>query len=305
MDEIISGVQVIKMYAWEVPLAKLIALARKSELKYVKLSNCICGVQITLSIFTMRTAIFCTMFSITFLYGSEQITAAKIFQITVYLWALDYLLLDRFVVGVTEISESVVCFRRLKNFLELDERQKEPCDENAITATVCRATNNVLVSLENVTARWLLSQISSPTQKKSIDKSEESMDTCYTELGPLSAALDDVTADFKRGKLIGIIGPVGAGKSSLLQAILRELPIECGSVQVNGSISYASQEPWIFSETVRQNILFGQEYDKERYEAVVIACALDTDFGQLPEGDQTVVGERGISLSGGQKARVK
>lgn len=120
-----------------------------------------------------------------------------------------------------------------------------------------------------------------------------------------SATLNSLYVDFHEGELIGIIGPIGAGKSSLLQAILRELPIVSGAIHVNGAVSYASQEPWLFVGTVRQNIVFGQAYDRNRYNAVVRACALATDFEQLPDGDQTVVGERGISLSGGQKARVK
>lgn len=122
---------------------------------------------------------------------------------------------------------------------------------------------------------------------------------------PTPATLNDLTAEFEKGKLIGVVGPVGAGKSSLLQAILHELPIESGSIKINGKISYASQEPWVFAGSVRQNILFGQEYEKERYNSVIKACALATDFEQLPDGDRTIIGERGTSLSGGQKARVK
>lgn len=105
--------------------------------------------------------------------------------------------------------------------------------------------------------------------------------------------------------LTGVIGPVGAGKTSFLQALLRELPLESGSISINGSLSYASQEPWVFAGSVRQNILFGEEFDRERYDAVVKTCALVKDFEQLENGDRTIIGERGASLSGGQKARVK
>lgn len=103
---------------------------------------------------------------------------------------------------------------------------------------------------------------------------------------------------------MAIIGPVGSGKSSLIQAILRELPIESGSIDVNGVVSYASQEPWLFSGSVRTNILFGQPMDRKRYNYVCKKCALERDFDQLPFGDKTIVGERGQSLSGGQKARI-
>lgn len=77
-----------------------------------------------------------------------------------------------------------------------------------------------------------------------------------------------------------------------------------GSCNVKGRIAYASQEPWIFSANIRQNILCGSNYDAGRYKKIIKACALDKDFELLPQGDQTAVGERGVSLSGGQKARI-
>lgn len=120
-----------------------------------------------------------------------------------------------------------------------------------------------------------------------------------------SPTLSDINVDFQKGKLIGVVGPVGAGKSSLLQALLRELPLESGSIQVKGNISYAAQEPWVFAGSVRQNILFGLDMDRERYDMVVKACALLKDFEQFESGDKTIIGERGASLSGGQKARIK
>jgi ATP-binding cassette subfamily C (CFTR/MRP) protein 4 len=89
----------------------------------------------------------------------------------------------------------------------------------------------------------------------------------------------------------------------LLQAILRELPLIEGTVEVGGTISYASQEPWMFTGSVRQNILFGEPFERERYNQVVRVCALKRDFQLLPYADRTIVGERGVSLSGGQRAR--
>jgi len=86
--------------------------------------------------------------------------------------------------------------------------------------------------------------------------------------------------------------------------ILGELPLLEGNCKVNGKVAYASQEAWIFSGTINENILCGQEYNEQRYRQVVEAAALERDFTLLPKGDQTLVGERGISLSGGQKARV-
>jgi len=83
-----------------------------------------------------------------------------------------------------------------------------------------------------------------------------------------------------------------------------ELPLLEGTKSVRGKIAYAPQEAWVFSGTVRQNILCGLEYDLKRYKRVVKACALEKDFTLLPNGDETTVGEKGVSLSGGQKARL-
>ena len=76
--------------------------------------------------------------------------------------------------------------------------------------------------------------------------------------------------------LLAVVGPVGAGKSTLLQCLLGELPAVGGSVQVSGSLSYANQEAWVFSGTLRENVLFGQPYKPDLYNVVVEACALDT-----------------------------
>lgn len=105
-------------------------------------------------------------------------------------------------------------------------------------------------------------------------------------------------------QLLAIIGPVGSGKSSLLHVLLQELPLVSGTLLIKGEISYASQEPWLFAGTIRQNILFGQAMDKQRYNTVVKRCALERDFSLLPYGDKTLIGDRGISLSGGQRARI-
>lgn len=113
----------------------------------------------------------------------------------------------------------------------------------------------------------------------------------------------DMNIEIKPGLCV-IVGQVGSGKSTLLNLILGELSLDSGSMDINGTISYASQEPWIFEGSVRSNIVFVEEFDRQRYNTVVELCALDRDFKLLPKGDNTIVGEQGSSLSGGQKARV-
>eukprot|EP00731_Ephydatia_muelleri_P021891 Em0014g482a len=108
----------------------------------------------------------------------------------------------------------------------------------------------------------------------------------------------------KDAPFLAVVGPVGSGKSTLLQCLLGELHPVQGTVEVKGKIAYASQDPWLFTGTLRDNILFGCPFYVDWYDAVLDACALHQDIEQLPNGDLTIVGERGGTLSGGQKARV-
>jgi len=131
-------------------------------------------------------------------------------------------------------------------------------------------------------------------------QSEESKTRETFTLGPL-------TLDLPVGQLAIVTGPTGSGKSSFLCAILGEMDCLEGSVHVDksdGKVAYASQTAWLESATIRENIVFQSEFDQTRYDAVVSACALTQDLAIMPHGDMTEIGERGISLSGGQKARV-
>jgi len=124
--------------------------------------------------------------------------------------------------------------------------------------------------------------------------------------------LSDISCTIEAGSLVAVVGEVGSGKSSLLSAILGEMePIQGSKIYTpqpagggGGYVSYCAQTPWVVNDTVRGNILFGREFDQERYDRVVEACALLDDLIVLPAGDMTEIGERGINLSGGQKARV-
>ncbi|KAG9094212.1 hypothetical protein FS749_012910 [Ceratobasidium sp. UAMH 11750] len=116
--------------------------------------------------------------------------------------------------------------------------------------------------------------------------------------------LKDVNISLPRGQLCAIVGSVGSGKSSLLQGLIGEMRREKGSVAFGGSVGYCPQTAWIQSTTVRENILFGREFDEKRYWDAVRGACLQSDLDMLPSGDLTEVGEKGISLSGGQKQRI-
>ncbi|CAI9767155.1 unnamed protein product [Fraxinus pennsylvanica] len=117
--------------------------------------------------------------------------------------------------------------------------------------------------------------------------------------------LRNITLEVRPGRKIAVCGPVGAGKSSLLSAILGEIPKRSGIVNVFGSVAYVSQASWIQSGTIRDNILFGKPMDKTKYEEAIRVSALDKDIDSFDYGDLTEIGQRGLNLSGGQKQRVQ
>lgn len=243
-------------------------------------------------------------------------------MISAYFNIVSQTMSQMFVRGVAEIAEALVAFRRLQNFLEYEEKEGE--DLRVILGLNPEVTDekpkppepklleNEAVVIKDLTARWIpLSKLENKVLEhekaalkngKPANNGKPGDDDNNTWKLP---TLHNINVNIKKGSLIGIVGHVGSGKTSFLQALLRELPQETGSIAICGSVSYASQEPWVFAGSARQNILFGQELERERYDGVVKACSLLKDFDQFEFADQTLIGERGTSLSGGQKARIK
>ena len=108
----------------------------------------------------------------------------------------------------------------------------------------------------------------------------------------------------KKGQFVALIGEFGSGKTSILSAILGEMNCLKGSVTVNGTVAYADQNPWILNDTVKNNILFGEAFNQNKYQNALYYSRLETDLTLLTKGDATVIGERGSTLSGGQRARI-
>ncbi|KAK7026477.1 Canalicular multispecific organic anion transporter 1 [Halocaridina rubra] len=116
--------------------------------------------------------------------------------------------------------------------------------------------------------------------------------------------LKNVDISVGHGNLVAVVGSVGSGKSSLISSILGEMQNEAGRVVVNGNVAYVSQQAWLQNATLKDNIIWGEPFNKKRYENVLEACALKPDLEMLPGGDLTEIGEKGINLSGGQKQRI-
>ncbi|KAJ9591423.1 hypothetical protein L9F63_002029, partial [Diploptera punctata] len=257
MNEIIVGIQVIKMYAWEKPFAHLVALARKREIRAVRSACYVRGSLLSFQKFSAKIAIFVSI--VTYAAVGNNITAEKMFVVIGYINILIKAMTDYLPRAVAQLSEVCVSIQRIQKFLlyeevaettklsisggtsNIDRKEKElvmNCEsmENNIenldatkSKIVENDKNKIGIKVINVTAKW------------SEDLNEN--------------ALTDVRLDVKPGGLAAVIGPVGSGKTSLLLAILKELPLISGSILVGGTISYASQEAWLFTGSVRQNIL--------------------------------------------------
>lgn len=327
MDEVVSGIQVIKLYAWEIPFKKLVHAARDKELRIIRNSSYVRALYMTFMLFTTRSALFFTMMA-TVMFG-EELSASKVFVISLYYGIMAMVMSQMFVRGIAEIAECLVSMKRLQNFLEREEQDSIETNKSKLMKEFKRNGDineheklingdthippNVILSLKNVSCRWKTVEESIKSQEKvkkaktrspAIPKLSSNVDK-FDEDDELKLTLNNISLEVNHGVLVGIVGHVGSGKSSLLQAILRELPTESGSLLLRGSVSFASQDAWVFSGSIRQNILFGHtEFDKQRYNEVVDACALKKDFEMFEFGDETIIGERGSSLSGGQKARV-
>lgn len=133
---------------------------------------------------------------------------------------------------------------------------------------------------------------------------DEKIDSLSTEAFRSRECLQNITIKLDPGDLLIITGPIGCGKSSFLLALLGEIKMNTGNMAINGRMSYASEIPWLISGSVKDNILMDRDYDEERYKKVIKTCALTKDLEMFKNSDETLVGDRGTTLSGGQKTRI-
>lgn len=272
--EIVSMMKSIKLYSWGAAfMNKLNYVRNEQELKTLRKI----GAAQAVANFTWSTTPFlvsCITFTVFVLTHDTPLTTDIIFP-ALTLFNLLSFPLAVFPMVISSIVEATVAVGRLTDYLTSEEVQP-----NALTIKpAVEEIGEETVSIIDATFSW--------------NRHDESKNV-----------LKDVTFSASKGELSCIVGRVGSGKSSFLQSILGDLYKVKGNVTVHGNVAYVAQQTWIMNATVKENIVFGYRYDSNFYEKTIKACALLDDLNVLPDGDETVVGERGISLSGGQKARV-
>ncbi|KAH0624906.1 hypothetical protein JD844_032807, partial [Phrynosoma platyrhinos] len=268
LNEILHGIKILKLYAWEPSYQRKIVEIREREIDVLKST----GYLTTFSMLTLTCIPFMVSlatFGVYFLLDEENIlTAAKVFT-SISLFNILRLPLFDLPTVISSIAQTKVSLSRLEDFLSSEDLDPQNINTDCAGDHAVRFVNASF---------------------------------CWEKTG--ASTLNKLNLEIPEGSLVGIVGQVGAGKSSLLSAILGEMEKTEGIAQRKGSVAYVSQQAWIQNATLQENILFGSELNQLRYERVLEACALLPDLDQLPIGDQTEIGERGVNISGGQKQRV-
>ncbi|CAK4100430.1 unnamed protein product [Aphanomyces euteiches] len=279
-NEILQGVRVVKLYAWESFLEDQLAAIREQELillkkfLYARVVN-----TVALSIAPTLSLALCL---VVYIALGNNLTPSLAFTTLAYMNVARFPCIV-FATAILFASEALASCRRIGDFLLADEID----DTKRI-----EAGDAAVIEIQDGNFSWHVGP-------NNCQENGENVDSAATPV-----TLNNINLSIKPKSLTIIVGAVGSGKSSLISAILGEIHQVSGSRRVAGRISYVCQEAWIQHASVKDNILFADEYDQARYDRVLSACQLKPDLAILPEGDATEIGERGINLSGGQKARV-
>lgn len=275
MTEILNNMKAIKLYAWGSAFMEKLSHVR-NDLELNNLRKI--GAAQSFATFTWSSTPFfvsCATFAVFVLVEKDTPLTTDLVFPALTLFNLLTFPLTILPMVITSVIEASVAVRRLTEFFTADELQE---DAVRLIDEPPSQPGEPCVSIRDATFTW--------------DKNQD------------KNVLENINFTANKGELTCIVGRVGAGKSSMLQAILGDLWKIQGEVVVRGRIAYAAQSAWIMNASVKENIIFGHRWDPHFYNQTINACALVDDFRQLPDGDQTEVGERGISLSGGQKARL-
>lgn len=290
VTEAVGALRIIKMFGWEDRIKKRIAGKREDELaltwkrRLMDLLNLF--VNMFLPVLTMTVT-----FAAYTLIQKQPLTAATVFTSMVIFENLKGVL-GLVIFMVSSYITSGVSLNRINKFLNESEMIDEYSQGSRATfqsPDQIEAEANGLIRLKDATFAW-------------------GEDSGNDNIVNFRLHVPDVT--FAKGKINLITGPTGSGKSSLLKALTGELHFEPQNEYAffnlprDGGVSFAAQESWCMSDSIRDNILFGAPYDETRYRQVVHDCALETDLKLFDDGDRTEIGEKGLTLSGGQKARV-
>ncbi|KAI0650859.1 multidrug resistance-associated ABC transporter [Trametes meyenii] len=296
VTETMSVIRMIKLFGWEPRVADQLAKRREDELKYIRQYKILELVNGNINYVIPVVTMVATFVTYTIIMGKE-LSASRVFSsMSVFDVMRDQL--HTVFALMPSMIQAKVSLDRISEFLYKTEMLDEFSDKDATSAELVvppRTAESDIIGIRAAAFTWSNENDGSLTP------------------GPnrhnFTLRIEDEVI-FKRGQVNLIVGPTGSGKTSLLMALLGELhyiptgPDSFVNLPRAGGVAYAAQESWVQNETIRDNILFGAPYDEERYNKVIYQCALKRDLTLFEAGDKTEVGEKGLTLSGGQKARI-
>ncbi|XP_053813142.1 ATP-binding cassette sub-family C member 6 isoform X1 [Vidua chalybeata] len=269
-NEILSNIKVIKLYGWEKTFMEKVLGIRKQELQALKRSQILFSASLV-SFHSSTFLITFVMFAVYTLVDNTHVLDAEKAFVSLTLINILNTAHSFLPFSINAAVQAKVSLNRLAAFLNLEELNPESSSRN--TSGCVQAS----ITIRNGTFCW----------------SKET-----------SPCLRSIDLSVPQGSLLAVVGQVGAGKSSLLAAVLGELEATDGCVTMKDTAAYVPQQAWVLNASVEDNILFGKEMDETWFNRVTEACALHPDLETFPAGQKSEIGEKGINLSGGQKQRV-
>jgi len=282
-SNIIQGIRIIKFYTWEVAFQKLVTALRISEVSTIWKKALLKLLMMTLLVSGQGVVLLFTFYAYLELGGELEVS--RVFTSVSILMTAHYYTTGLVSTGMIIRGMYSSVSERTTKALTLPNKEK----------VVKQEKRNASVRLLEVSAGW--------ENMQKVD-SLSANGGLITSSACRCTSIIDMSFYLEPGELCAVVGPVGSGKSSLLYTIMGETFIGSGELTVGGSVAFVEQEPWIITGTIRDNICVGQEYQEQLYEGVVEACGLVEDLESMQHGDLTLVGEKGNTLSGGQKARI-
>lgn len=304
--EVLAGIKIVKIYGWESAFLQRILSTRNQELAALKVIGVL---QAFMSIIFISSSLIISLitFGVFALWGGPDFTPGVLTPQVVFVSMTLFAMLRNPIASLSDAITSTISLivgtRRIQEFLLREEIQEEDVIR---FRNVPKDPRDPVIFLKDASFTW--SDPTTPSLTENFAENEERQPLISSEQTSSASSahttLESIDLSIWNRSLTAIVGRVGQGKSSLLSAIIGEMYKLQGRTQVSGRIAYVPQQSWIMNATLRDNIIFGNEYDQERYQHILFACGLEPDLAILPAGDMTEIGERGINLSGGQKQRI-
>ncbi|RPD65442.1 multidrug resistance-associated ABC transporter [Lentinus tigrinus ALCF2SS1-7] len=323
-NEVLSGIRLIKYYAWEVFYAYQVGLFREREVSTIRK---LAAARSTLIGFVTVVPVLGTVLSIiTYALTGHPLDVAIIFSSVQY-FSLIRIPLIFLPLVLAATTDALVALRRISTFLRAEELAMpytiDPSSDIALnvdgdfTWEEVRKGNTASKFAHGKHGKGGKDDKAKAKKEKRKSKGKKGEPVLPTTASPEDQEkvkekekseqpfeLKDLKLQVPKGAFVAIVGRVGSGKSSLLQALIGEMRKTRGDCVFSSIAAYVPQSAWIMNATLRENVIFGQREDETKFREIVKACCLEPDLEMLPNGEETEIGEKGINLSGGQKARV-